>query len=35
MCIFVKKQYFYNQVTCKKVAFLHKKAVFLQPANLY
>ena len=28
--IFVKKQYFYNQVTCKKAAFLRKKAAFLQ-----
>ena len=24
--IFVKKQYFYKQVTCKKAAFLHKKS---------
>ena len=28
--IFAKKQYFNNRLTCKKAAFLHKKAAFLQ-----
>ena len=28
--IVVKKQYFYNRLICKKAAFLHKKATFLQ-----
>ena len=28
--IFVKKQYFYNRLICKKAAFLHKKVAFLQ-----